>query len=159
MQIKFFKIKNSSPNQRQIHSTHSNQSSISSRGVLLKYIPTNWACRLVAGRKPPIQTRSMEFLFARTTRQTWQLTGVLMNYRIANVTLFNPFEFTVQITFPQRQTVPDRTVLMGEEDGELHYNLAGLHTSTNLFSTLNFNSTQWMIDGQCDDKFHFCFVH
>lgn len=72
------------------------------------------------------QALSMEFLLARFACQLRQLVRLLMDNAVANVALFNAFEFAVQIAFPQRQAITDGPILVCQKDGQLHDDLLGL---------------------------------
>lgn len=80
--------------------------------LTLENISTNRTGRLVARAEPPVQTRAVELLLARFARQLRQLAGVLVDDAVAHVALLDALELAVQVALPQREPVPDGTVLL-----------------------------------------------
>jgi hypothetical protein len=57
------------------------------------------------------QAGRVEFLVARSARKLGDLVVAAVQDRVANVALLNTLEFLVQVSLPQHQAVPNRTIL------------------------------------------------
>lgn len=96
----------------------------------------------------------MELVLALATRQLGQLTRVLVNHAVAHITLLNSLELPIQIPFPQQQTIGNRSVLMGQENRQLHHQNASLQSAANLLAAVHLDGAERMVDGQRDDQLH-----
>lgn len=63
------------------------------------------------GKKGTHQARRVEFLVARAARQLWDLVVGTVQDGVADVALLHALELFVQVSLPQHQTVPNRTIL------------------------------------------------
>lgn len=101
-----------------------------------------------------IDQLTVELLFACLACQSRKLTSVLIDHRVANVALFDAFVLPVQVSLPQRYSVVESPVLMGQIDWQLLHDLASLQLSRNMLRCLDLYGTEGIVRWQTNRQLH-----
>lgn len=120
----------------------------------LEDIPANGTRGLVARAEPAIQAGTVELLLARLARELGQLVRVLVDDTVADVALFHALKLLVQVPLPEGESVEDGSVLVAEEEVQLHQHLLGLDATVDTLAALYFGHGQGVVQWQCDHQLH-----
>lgn len=120
----------------------------------LEDVPANGTRGLVTGAEPAIQAGTVELLLARLARELGQLVRVLVDDTVAHVALLHALKLLVQVPLPEGESVEDGSVLVAEEEVQLHQHFLRLDATVDTLAALYLGNGQWVVQGQRDHKFH-----